>query len=175
MKALIIFFLESNKCEIEQQIYNSSLKEIENEMIEIVAENNTKKVKSIIEESKSSDGGFSQLLYWKLKRKLIGKDIDPPSAKVDKNGALVTSQNMLNELYLNTYIERLSPNEESEEIGDILKLKNELWKIRSRLMRDNKTEKWSHNPEFKSFVTMKSGIDSKFPYKDNSTIPKFCI
>ena len=122
--ALIISFLESNKCEIAKQICNSSLKEIENDMIEIVAEKNTKKVKSIIEESKSSNGGFSQLLYWKLKRKLIGKDIDPPSAKVDKNGALVTSQNMLKELYLNTYIERLSPNEESEEIGDIIKLKN---------------------------------------------------
>ena len=48
---------------------------------------------------------------WKLKKKLIRRNYDPPMAKQDKSGNLVTSAVKLKHLYEETYQDRLSQNE----------------------------------------------------------------
>ena len=62
--------------------------------------------------------GFSQAKTWKLKKKLSPKNtIDPPAAKKDEHGNLVTDREALGELYLQTYKQRLQPNLISEKYG----------------------------------------------------------
>ena len=54
------------------------------------------------------NGEFSQCGMWKLKSKLCPIPLDPPTAKLDENGCLVTNTEELLNLYLDTYSKRLS-------------------------------------------------------------------
>ena len=56
--------------------------------------------------------------------------IDPPAAKKNSKGNLVTDKAELEELYLNTYIERLKPNPVREDLQDIFELKDMLFDMR---------------------------------------------
>ncbi len=53
------------------------------------------------------NGGFSPNGMWRLKRKLCTKSSEPPMAKKDKNGNLVTSPLLLKNLYQAEYTYRL--------------------------------------------------------------------
>ena len=59
----------------------------------------------------TSDGNFSQIGMWKLKNQLIPKEMDPPMAKLDSYGNLITAPGALKNLYLETYVERLKHRE----------------------------------------------------------------
>ena len=57
-------------------------------------------------------------------KKIVQKNtIDPPSAKRGSKGNLVTNKEELEQLYLDTYIERLTPNPVKEDLTDIFELK----------------------------------------------------
>ena len=72
--------------------------------------------------------GFTQQKTWLLKKKLSPKNkIDPPAAKKDKLGNLVTSKTLLEQLYLDTYVDRLKPNEVEEGYEELLELKDYLF------------------------------------------------
>ena len=87
----IKYFLKSNKCKIGQTIATKFLESIEKELIEISAANNAKFVKESLDTIQTSQGTFDQLGFWKLKQKLIPMAQDPPMAKHDKNGNIITS------------------------------------------------------------------------------------
>ena len=59
-------------------------------------------VKTYIQGLGTSEGNFSQIGMWKLKNKLMPKEMDPPMAKVDKLGNLITAPEALKTLYLQT-------------------------------------------------------------------------
>ena len=71
------------------------------------------------------DGKFSQGGFWKLKRKLIPRSTDPPSAKLDDKGNLITSSAALKSLYSKTYKERLRQRDMRAEYMDIYFLNSE--------------------------------------------------
>ena len=48
---------------------------------------------------KQSEGGFSQLGLWKIKQKFYPLSTDPPMAKKDENGLVITSPNLLKDLH----------------------------------------------------------------------------
>ena len=64
-------------------------------------------VKDQIKNLETLDGNFSQLGMWKLKNKLIPRDLDPPMAKLDDKGNLISAPNALKTLYLEHYAKRL--------------------------------------------------------------------
>ena len=75
--------------------------------------------------------GFTQTKVWSLKKKLAPKaSIDPPSAKRDKDGKLVTNKSELEQLYLDTYVQRLTPNPVKEGMEEIVKLNDTLFNLR---------------------------------------------
>ena len=53
--------------------------------------------------------------------------MDPPMAKVDASGQIITSPNLLKDLYLHTYQDRLSHRVMKPEYEDIFEMKSELW------------------------------------------------
>ena len=73
------------------------------------------------------NGSFSNLGMWKLKSKLLPRPRDPPMAKKDAYGNLITSKGALKKLYLDTYVHRLRNREMKSEYSDILELKTALW------------------------------------------------
>ena len=92
----------------------------------------------------SNKGGFSLPKMWKLKQKLNLKGNDPPMAKMDKNGQLITTKQGILNLYETEYIERLAQNNPHEKYKDIQKLKEDLFKRRFKLGSNRKTEDWSY-------------------------------
>ena len=87
-------------------------------------------------------GRFSQTGMWKLKTKLNPKQLDPPMAKVDKGGNLITAPPLLRKLYLDTYVDRLRHREMKPNLLDVYEMKMKLWNYRLAVMKTNKSEDW---------------------------------
>ena len=94
------------------------------------------------QELNSEKATFSQHGLWKLKSKLCQKSFDPPMAKMDANGQIITSPNLLKDLYLETYSDRLSHRVMKSEYEDIFEIKTKLWEMTLELCRANKSEPW---------------------------------
>ena len=107
------------------------------------SEENVKKVNDYIGSLEAENGCFSQCGMWQLKSKLCPRPLDPPTAKLDKNGKLVTNPQKLLDLYLETYSDRLRHREMKKEYADVFHLKNNLWKLRLEKCLQVKTEAWT--------------------------------
>ena len=69
--------------------------------------------------------------------------IDPPAAKKNSDGNLVTGKTELEKLYLETYVERLKPNQISEDLIELKDLKEYLFSVRKRLAEKETSVDWS--------------------------------
>ena len=88
--------------------------------------------------------GYNQIKTWAMKNRLAPKNtIDPPSAKRDSKGNLVTNRAELESLYLDTYIDRLTPNPIEEEFEEIFELKNMLFEMRIEESKLQITPDWT--------------------------------
>ena len=75
---------------------------------------------------------------WKLKAKLLPRPRDPPMAKNDLHGNLITTKGALKKLYLDTYVYRLRNREMKSDFKDILELKTLLWSERLKSLKVKK-------------------------------------
>ena len=130
------------QCNIVKVILNDKISQIETNVSNIMYEKNTEKVKTFNEELKVN-GKFSQNGVWKLKKKLCLKSRDPPMAKKDIEGNLVTNPQLLKELYMDTYKHRLRHRKMNEEYVDILNMKESLWKLRMDRLVRKKSDSWN--------------------------------
>ena len=105
------------------------LEKAEEEIADICSERNRKLIEEHVKEV-SFDGNFNAPKMWKLKKKLINKNIDKPTAKKDNFGNLISSKKPLIKLYENTYIERLKNREMTKELEDLKTDKEKLFEIR---------------------------------------------
>ena len=100
--------------------------------------------------------GFNQVRTWGLKKKLAPKNvIDPPAAKKDAEGKLVTEKSQLEKLYLETYKERLKPNPISENFQELKELKEYLFSLRKRLAETEVSEDWTFSELEKVLKSLK--------------------
>ena len=74
-----------------------------------MASENVVRIEKMIKDSSSSEGKFSQSNFWKMKKSLFPEVGDPPIAKRNNAGTLVTSKSSILSLYLETFKTRLSP------------------------------------------------------------------
>jgi hypothetical protein len=95
------------KCKIGKNILTTKIKEIESKITEMSAEENAKKIKEQTENLSSLNGGFSTIGMWKVKNRVVSKPRDPPMAKKDSAGNLVTNPELIKKLYLKEYQHRL--------------------------------------------------------------------
>ena len=104
--------------------------------------------------------GFTQAKTWKLKKRLSPKNtIDPPAAKKDDHGNLVTDREALEDLYLKTYQSRLQPNPINTEYEDIKSLKTYLLNLEMKISKSQVSSYWSLkdlNTALKSFKNNKA-------------------
>ena len=80
---------------------------------------------------------------WKLKNKLMPKEMDPPMAKFDDKGNLITAPNLLKNLYLEHYENRLKHRPIKDNYLDNYHKKVKLWQMRFEKLKSTRTDKWS--------------------------------
>ena len=115
-----------------------------NKIAEVCANRNKEIVEEYFGSTRDVVEGFNQQKIWSLKKKLAPKNsIDPPSAKMNEAGKLVTNKAELEELYLDTYVKRLTPNPVKEGLEEIVKLKEMLFDMRMINSKFEVTEDWT--------------------------------
>ena len=86
------------------------LNDVKEDIAKICCDTNKRIVEDYLGSWNDAIGGFSQPKTWKLKKKLAPKNtFDPPAAKKDKSGNLITDKKGLESLYIDTYKDRLEP------------------------------------------------------------------
>ena len=143
IQAELKIFLKNCKSPTIKMVAQNKLEEVEKYLKEWFYKKNVDTTKEYIEEIKNDSGEFSQLKLWKLKQKLCPKSRDPPMAKKDKTGNIITSPELLKNLYLETYQERLKNRAMKTELMDMYFLKEELWQSRVKELIYKKTKPWS--------------------------------
>ena len=85
----------------------NKLREIDLKIQKIVEDKILENVKNNTNASETLNGNFNQMKLWKLKQKIMKPQKDPPVAKLDQGGNLITSEGALKSLYIETYRQRL--------------------------------------------------------------------
>ena len=87
------------------------MENLSQQISELCSDKNRQIVEDYIGDYDSGLEGFNQIKTWSLKKRLAPKNIiDPPAAKKNSAGELVTDRKELENLYLETYKTRLAPN-----------------------------------------------------------------
>ena len=120
-------FILNNKCKIGNEIAKAKLEEVEDSLAEESSKKNASIVKEQLENLENLEGNFSHLGLWKLKQKLCPISVDPPMAKNDEIGNLITAPEAIKNLYVRTYQDRLRNRQMKPELMDVYFLKTELW------------------------------------------------
>jgi hypothetical protein len=92
---------------------------------------------------KPSEGKIDSQKFWKIKRKMCKKSIDPPAAMFDSDGTLLTSNCDIQARALEVYTDRLKGNKIEKRLEDYEKEINELCKSRLKLCKLNKAKAWT--------------------------------
>ena len=147
------------KVKVEEQ-----LKAVEKNLTNNFAAKSAEMIREHIKEVEGPEGNFSQLGFWKIKKKFCPKPQDPPMAKRNEEGMLITSQNLLKKLYIQTYTHRLRQREMKKEYLDLFFLKTELWKSRMDELVGRKSEPWNNNDLIKVLKSLKNNktMDQNF-------------
>ena len=133
--------LNTSKCEKSKKAAQIQFDKLDLLIQEKCSLKNVKTVEDHISRF-SIDGHFSQTGLWKLRNKLHPKQMDPPMAKLDTGGNLITAPPLLRKLYLDTYVHRLRHREMKDDLMDLYEMKTTLWNYRLELMKSNKSEDW---------------------------------
>ena len=95
---------------------SKSIQELEKIVINI-AECAESKYKHVIKElnmMSPEEGRIDAQKFWKLKKRLFPRSVDPPSAMLDKQGNLITSKVDIENRAIEVYTERLGANQIKE-------------------------------------------------------------
>ena len=134
------------------------IEEVNEAIARLCCEKNKKVVDDYLGNQNDALEGFSQAKTWKLKKKLASKNtIDPPAAKKDKWGNLVTGKEALAALYIETYRDRLKPNPISNDLKDLKELKEYLFDLRLKYASKRISEDWKIEDLDKVLKSLKNG------------------
>ena len=82
--------------------------------------------------------------------------MDPPAAKKDEFGNLVTDREELEDLYIPTYQNRLQPNPISDKYVELKNLKEYLFNIELKLSKSQISKSWSIEDLSKALKSFKN-------------------
>ena len=134
--------LKSAKCNLAKTIITQTIEDLESSIADKIAETNASKISSQVAELSTMEGRFSQTGMWKVKNRICPRPNDPPMAKRDSEGNIITAPSQLKTLYMETYKHRLRHRDMSAKYEDILHLKTELWELRLINLKKKVTAPW---------------------------------
>ena len=129
----MIIFIQNAKSEIGKLFAEKTLNNLELQISKVSADKNKSAFSEQIGNLQTLTGSFSSLGVWKL----LPRARDPPMAKKDLHGNLITMKSALKKLYLDTYVYRLRNREIKSDFQDILSLKTLLWRERLKSTKQN--------------------------------------
>ena len=103
------------------------------------AETNFNKLKQQLDKIKPDDGVVNAHEMWKLRKKMCPRNSDPPTAMINKNGNLLTSDKAIQSRALEAYSERLDNNKIEPHLKDLEIDTNELCDVRLKVSKRKKT------------------------------------
>ena len=98
LKADLEKVISTSKCKYESEAAKHKLEQVEEEIYEKIAESNAKLVTEQLSCLDTLDGKFSQIGMWKIKKRICPRPKDPPTAKKDEFGNLITAPTALKNL-----------------------------------------------------------------------------
>ena len=143
IKTKLQMFLNESKSAFSRQIIEKRLAEVTEKILLLSSTRNKKIIDEHFLQLNNLDGTFSRIGMWKLKSKLLPNKYDPPTAKKDGAGNLITAVEPLMKLYLSTYIHRLRHRPIREDLQDLFSLKHKLWEGRLTLLKSNVAKPWT--------------------------------
>ena len=135
--------LLSNKCMLVKTIISNLIENIELELSEMCAEENYKIISKQIKNISNLEGGLSKLKMWQVRKSVSPRAKDPPMAKHDTSGNLITTKEPLKKLYLETFVDRLRTRDIIPGLNYLKELNEELWDERMEQISENKTPDWT--------------------------------
>lgn len=133
----------ASKCKLAKFIVSNMIEKLENEISEHSAEENFNIINEQIKNITNLEGGLAKPKMWKVRKSVSPRAKDPPMAKYDKNGNLITTKEPLKNLYLETYIDRLRTRDIIPELNYLNNVNEELWIERLEQASKNKTPDWT--------------------------------
>ena len=156
IKSIIGQLENKNKFE-EIKHLQDSLENIDEKIANMCANRNKKFVDEFLGKTEDTIEGYNQTKTWGLTKKLSPKNsIEPPCAKKDKNGYLVTDKEALEKLYIETYTERLKPNKIREGFSEFKTMKEYLFNINHKIAEERPSNDWKLEDLEKSLKSFKN-------------------
>ena len=156
VKAKIAVFEKENNFNKIDELYES-LDNINENIATICAQKNKMLVNQYLSKTNDTLEGFNQVKTLGLTKKLCPKNtLDPPCAKKNKDGNLVSNKDALEKLYIETYKERLEPNPIREEYSELKSMKEYLFKINHKIAKTTPTKDWTLEDLEKCLKTFKN-------------------
>ena len=175
LKAELKIYLKNSKCKIAKIIVERTLSETELFLEDNFAKQTADIVTKHVEALRAEEGKFSHRGMWKLKRKLFPQAADPPMAKKDVHGNLITSPYLLKMLYADTYRHRLRQRKIDPKLNDIFLLKTELWERRCSTIKQKKTPIWNMNQLSEVLKSLKTNKTNDPNLMVNELFKEGCI
>ena len=113
---------------------------------EISANSDTKyfeKIKEQLQIIANKDGSTNNTGVWKLRQKIFPKPVEKLSAKKDQSGNLITNPEVLKDLYIDGYLQRLKHREMFPGLLKLKTLREELFQQRLQISKANKSPNWT--------------------------------
>ena len=148
--------LNNSQCKDEKEVIKHKIEIIVADIIELEASKNAKVVKEQVTSLDLFGGKLNHISMWKIKRKLFPRCQEPPTAKKDQFGNIITAPEALKTLYLNTYINRLEHRKIHERFESIRLLKSELWKLRLESLKKKPSKEWTMKDLEKATKSLKN-------------------
>ena len=124
------------------QTSKTKLKNVEEELIEKMSDDLYKIVKEEVKKINTENGGFNSGHLWQLKKKLSGKQSNPPSAVLDQQGNLSTTNDQIKEATLNHFKKVLENRPIKEGLEKHKEEREKLCEQRIEKAKKNVTPNW---------------------------------
>ena len=132
------------KSDIGRQFIEKHIQNLDKKIMKLSATKNARIINDHLSQFQTPEGSFSQTGLWKVKRKLLSRQTDPPMAKKDAEGNLITGIEALQNLYIQTYSDRLKHQEMKKEFLENYQFKTLLWNERMKSIKKVKSEPWTN-------------------------------
>ena len=142
-KCKTLEFLDGAKSDLMIKWFTNYKNMLESKICQLTSEKSAAIIKEQVGHLDTLSGNFCQSGMWKVKRKIYPTLTEPPTAKLDEAGNLITEVEPLKNLYLRTYVHRLRQRQMKDDMLELQSLKTDLWKGRFEHSKSRKSEPWT--------------------------------
>ena len=127
------------------ELYNleDEVNMIESEISEEHRNKELKKLEEHLSAITDPEGRVNISGAWKLRRKMCPKPVEQVTAKKDSKGNIVTDPEVLKQIYLEAYCDRLKHREILPHLQNLKTLREQLFQIRLQKAKENRSPPWT--------------------------------